>query len=123
MENKIRDLDIRYTELAKYLNISRPTLYKYIEDFNRKQYSKIDYYVLDVLKFIKRKTTVSKLQVIDYIIKQKQMLPNDHLVEKMKKLIDNEKKEELLVKLLDIFKKDDFEEIIEKINKKFLEDK
>ena len=123
MENKIRDLDIRYTELAKYLNISRPTLYKYIEDFNGKQYSKIDYYVLDVLKFIKRKTTISKLQVIDYIIKQKQMLPNDHLVEKMKNLIDNERKEELLVKLLDVFKKDDFEKIIESIIKKYLEDK
>lgn len=123
MEDKIRDLDIRYTELAKYLGISRPTLYKYIEDFNKKQYAKIDYYVLDVLKFIKRKSTLSKLQVIDYIIKQKQMLPNDHLVEKIKKLIDSERKEELLVKLLDIFKKDDFEKIIENIYKKYLEEK
>lgn len=123
MENKIRNLDIRYTELAKYLNVSRPTLYKYIDHFEKKEYSKIDYYVLDILKFIKKKTTISKLQVIDYIIKQKQTDNNRQLNHKIKELIDTKEKEELLIKLLDVFKKEDYEEIIKKINIKHLEEK
>ncbi|MFW6272812.1 MAG: hypothetical protein ACOC2U_03430 [bacterium] len=68
MKSKLKALNLRLTELSTYLKISRPTLYKYIESFEKKEYQKIDYHVLDIFKFINKRTTKSKLSVIEYII-------------------------------------------------------
>jgi len=117
MIDKLKELNLRLTELSNYLKISRPTLYKYIDDFEKKRYSKIDYDTLELFKYIKLKTTLSKLQVIDYIL-HSHGKNKDSIIEKVKDTIDSREKEVLLTKLLDIFKHNNYEKIINDFIKK-----
>jgi len=119
MKEKLRELNIRLTELSNYLNISRPTLYKYIDDFEKKRMSKIDYEVIQLFKFISKKTTLSKLQVIDYIVNKKDQ--NTDFYTKIKKVVNTPEKEELLTKMLDVFDKDSYKELINKFLKNIKE--
>lgn len=84
MKEKLKKLNMRLTELADYLNLSRPTLYKYLEEYEQKKYKDIDKKTKAVFDFIKKKTTFSKIEVIDYIINE---LNNDK-PEEINKLID-----------------------------------
>lgn len=77
MYDKLKDLGIRITELSTYLRISRPTLYKYIESYENKDYKNIDHYTYTVLKFINKKEIITKLQVIDYIINSEKTNKSD----------------------------------------------
>jgi|GEM_PF-1345083 len=121
MKDKLKKLNLRLTELSNYLNFSRPTMYKYIEDYEKRNYSKIDYNVMQVLKFINKKSTISKLQVIDYIINLN--ADSSKLDDKIADLINTEKKEKYLLKLIDIFKLDNYQDIIDDILNKNLKEK
>ena len=76
-------MNFRLTELANYLNLSRPTLYKYIEEYEKRKYKDIDQISRKVFDFIKKKTTYHKIQVIDFIIQ----IGKDHSSEELKKTI------------------------------------
>jgi len=68
MREKLKKINLRLTELAHYLNISRPTLYKYLEEYESRKYKDIDKNTKRVFDFIKKTSTISKIAVIDYII-------------------------------------------------------
>jgi predicted transcriptional regulator len=70
MKEKLKRLNIRLTELSHYLNLSRPTLYKYIDEYENRKYKDIDKRTRQVFDFIKKKSTISKIEVIDFIINQ-----------------------------------------------------
>lgn len=119
MKNKLKDLNLRLTELSTYLKISRPTLYKYIESFENKDYQKIDYHVLDIFKFINKRSTKSKLSVIEYIINKQQI--SSTLMNRINEVITSDEDEKALLELLHIFERDNKFEIINSIIKNYLD--
>ncbi len=68
MREKLKNLGIRLTELSNYLGCSRPTLYKYLEDYENRNYKNIDSKVRKVFDLIIKKKTLSKIEVINFII-------------------------------------------------------
>ena len=58
MKEKLRELGIKTTEMSQYMRVSRPSLYKYIELYESKDYKQIPDKVLRVFKFIDRYKTV-----------------------------------------------------------------
>jgi hypothetical protein len=68
MREKLKKLQIRLTELAGYLNISRPTLYKYVEMFDTRQKTQINPVVLKLFEFITQKKDITRKEVLRYII-------------------------------------------------------
>jgi DNA-binding XRE family transcriptional regulator len=68
LEDKLRDLDIKKTELASYLNISRPTIYKFIESYDSGEYDTINKKILKLFDYITSNELIGKNNVINYIL-------------------------------------------------------
>lgn len=68
LEDKLRDLDIKKTELANYLNISRPTIYKFIESYDSGEYDTINKKILKLFDYITSNELIGKNNVINYIL-------------------------------------------------------
>ena len=81
LREKLRDMDLRITELADYLQISRPTMYKYIDAYDVGQYDEINKKVLKLFDYIMSNPLAGKKTVVNYIL--------THLVE-VKELEDFE---------------------------------
>jgi len=68
MRERLRELDIRLTELADYLQISRPTLYKFIEYYENERYRPIEKSVLSLFRYIEDTPDIGKKNVMSFII-------------------------------------------------------
>ena len=68
MREKIRELDIRLTELADYLKISRSSLYNYLEYYEAKDKKAIPADILKLFQYIDKSKTISKEMVMNYIM-------------------------------------------------------
>lgn len=68
MREKIRNLDIRLTELADYLKISRSSLYNYIEYYENNNKKAIPFEILKLFQYIDKSKILSKEMVINYIM-------------------------------------------------------
>ena len=68
LREKLRGIDIRITELADYLQISRPTMYKYIEAYDAEQFSEINNKVLKLFNYINNNPLIGKKTVMNYIL-------------------------------------------------------
>ena len=68
LEDRLKDLDIKKTELANYLNISRPTMYKFIESYDNGDFEVINKNVLNLFDYITKNTLIGKNNVINYIL-------------------------------------------------------
>ena len=68
IHERLQSLDIKITELASYLKISRPTLYKFIESYDRKERENINKSVLKVFDYVMNNELVDKRNVIGYIL-------------------------------------------------------
>ena len=68
MREKIRDLDIRLTELADYLKISRSSLYNYIDYYESNNKKAIPFEILKLFQYIDKSKNLSKEMVIKYIM-------------------------------------------------------
>lgn len=82
MKRNIREIlkekDIKITELADYLGITRPTLYKFIDIFDSGNRKGIDSKTLKVFLFIDKHPLRSKAQIVSYIINlTNESSPND----------------------------------------------
>ncbi|QKT05147.1 hypothetical protein [Mycoplasma sp. OR1901] len=67
IKEKIENSDLRLSSLSKALNISRPTLYKFIDLYDRKKTTKINAKVKELLKFIDENEYISNYYVMNYI--------------------------------------------------------
>ena len=67
MKARMRELNIKLTELSEYIKVSRPTLYKYIESYEDGDYESIPGRVVSLFKVMER-PDATKEQVISYII-------------------------------------------------------
>ena len=70
MKERLHDLGIKTTELSQFMKISRPSLYKYIELYESKDYKIIPEKVLRVFKYIDKYKNITKEQVITYTISE-----------------------------------------------------
>ncbi len=68
LEERLKELDIKKTELANYLDISRPTMYKFIEYYETGQFDNINKKVLKLFDYITNNNLIGKNNVINYIL-------------------------------------------------------
>lgn len=68
LEDKLKELDIKKKELANYLNISRPTMYKFIESYENGEFETINKKVLKLFDYISNNELIGKNNVINYIL-------------------------------------------------------
>lgn len=68
LREKIRDLGLRISDLAEYLKISRPTLYKYIDMYEEGNRSTIDTKILNLFDYIQNSKNIGSNNVIYYIM-------------------------------------------------------
>lgn len=65
---RLKDLDIKITELANYLQISRPTMYKFIELYDEGNRSEVGKPILQLFDYIEDNKLIAKKNVINYIL-------------------------------------------------------
>ena len=68
LKERLKEMDIRITELSEYLHISRPTMYKFIECYDSKQFKAINQEVLKLFNYIAENELIGKRGVITYIL-------------------------------------------------------
>ena len=79
IKERLKEMDLRITELADYLHISRPTMYKFIECYDKKQFKSLSKEVLQLFNYIAENDLVGKRGVISYILNNSSSdsAPND----------------------------------------------
>lgn len=81
LRDRLKEMDFRITELADYLQISRPTMYKFIDYYDENNFELINKKVLKLFNYIKENELAGKKNVINFIL--------NNLVD-LKELGDNE---------------------------------
>ncbi|ERJ12292.1 hypothetical protein [Haloplasma contractile] len=108
MRDKLRMINLRLTELSNYLSISRPTLYKYIEDFENENYENLNPSIRKIFFYIESNDDITKKDVITYIIsilnEDKIFSREDLLVSEIIECLKNETSTDKLQFLLNIIK-------------------
>ena len=104
MKERLRELGIKTTELSEYMRISRPSLYKYIELYESKDTSAIPENVLRTFKYIDRYKSLTKEQVVIFVICEFSDLNNSDKKEAVRKYLlmhgANDAKVELMYELV-----------------------
>lgn len=67
LRDKMREADFRLVDLAEFLDISRPTAYKFIELYERGQKDKIQAKVLRLFEFIDKQEDLSRIGILRHI--------------------------------------------------------
>jgi len=105
---------ITITELAPLLNVSRPTLYKYMLDYEAGEVRNIKYELIIIFDYITKAAT-NKVDIINFINKQKEG-EDSALFRKVKKLLKEDKKfKELITHLLKSY--EDYEPLLLELKK------
>lgn len=68
LRDRLKEIDLRITELADYLQVSRPTMYKFIEYYEKEEFDLINKKVLKLFNYIKENELVGKKNVVNYIL-------------------------------------------------------
>ena len=89
LRNKMKDLGLHLVDLAEFLDISRPTAYKFIELYELGHRNKLDSHILGLFDFIDQTPNLTKTKVFSYI------------VEHITKLSELKTKEQLIKNLID----------------------
>ena len=73
LRERMKQMVLKVSELSSYLQISRPTMYKFIEYYDEQQFDLINKKVLKLFNFISENEFIGKKSVISYVL--------NHLVE------------------------------------------
>lgn len=84
LRNRLKNMDLRITELADYMQVSRPTMYKFIEYYENSSFDLINRKTLKLFNYIVENELAGKKNVINYIL--------NNLVE-LKEMGDSEEKD------------------------------
>ena len=68
MKERLKEMELKITELSDYLQISRPTMYKFIESYDNGDVSTINKHVLKLFKYIDENPLIGKKTVVSYIL-------------------------------------------------------
>ena len=70
LREKLKNLDLKITELAEYMQVSRPTMYKFIECYDSHDFSQINPKVLKLFNYIDEHDLIGKRNVVNFILTQ-----------------------------------------------------
>lgn len=68
LRDRLKEMEMRITELADYLQVSRPTMYKLIECYDSAKFDCIGKDALALFNYITENELVGKKNVINYIL-------------------------------------------------------
>jgi len=68
MKERLQELGIKTTELSSYMKVSRPSLYKYINLYEKGETQDIPEKVLRTFRFVDKSKKTTKEQVISFVI-------------------------------------------------------
>lgn len=68
IKDRLKDMELKITELSDYLQISRPTMYKFIDTYDAGDTSTINKHILKLFKYIDENPLIGKKTVISYIL-------------------------------------------------------
>lgn len=68
IKERLKDMELKITELSDYLQISRPTMYKFIDAYDSGDISTINKHVLKLFKYIDENPLIGKKTVVAYIL-------------------------------------------------------
>ena len=68
IKERLKDLDIKITELAGYLSISRPTMYKFIDMYDAENKKDLSNFICELFDYIDTNELIDKKNVINYIL-------------------------------------------------------
>ena len=68
MRKIINNMGLRITEISEILDVSRPTMYKFIEMYESGDKSKIDHNVLKFLEYVERNPKMQKRDILYYAL-------------------------------------------------------
>lgn len=68
VRDKLRDINVRLVELATYLKLSRPTIYKYLELFEEGDFGKIEDATCAMFRYIDETPQLTKPALMNYLI-------------------------------------------------------
>ncbi len=119
IKQRLKDMELKITDLADYLQITRPTLYKFIDMYDSNEFDGINRKVLRLFNYIEKNTLAGKKVVINYILTN--LVDVKELGDKKEKDIYIKVKKYLIdcpesskTKFIEyIIKKNDFDEIID----------
>ncbi len=69
IKDRLKELDIKISELAEYFNVTRPTIYKYISTFDEGKTEGIPQKIRDLFDYINNYPLIDKHNVISFIFK------------------------------------------------------
>ena len=68
IKERLKELDIKITELASYLSISRPTMYKFIEMYDEGNKKELTNSISLLFDYIEQNDLIDKKNVVSYIL-------------------------------------------------------
>ena len=95
IKERLKELEIKITELANYLQISRPTMYKFIESYDSGNKKEVNKNVKKLFDYIEDNPLIGKKHVINYILtKMSNLQENDtsevnDIVQSVKEYVSN----------------------------------
>ena len=119
IRKRLREMEMKITDLADYLQITRPTLYKFIENYDSGVIEGINKNVLMLFDYIEKNTLAGKKTVVNYILTnlviEKEMTDSDEAAKftKIKKYIINNPDSNKTKFIESIVSKKDFDELID----------
>lgn len=81
IKDRLKEIELRITELSDYFQVSRPTMYKFIEAYDNGQYSLIHQPILNLFRYIDSDSLIGKKSAIAFIIQNtaEKKMPNAQL--------------------------------------------
>lgn len=68
IRQRLRDIDLKITELADYLKITRPTLYKFIESYDNGEKDGINRKVIALFDYLENNPLAGRNTILNYIL-------------------------------------------------------
>lgn len=68
LRERLKEMELHITELADYLQVSRPTMYKFIDYYDCAKYNLINKNVLSLFNYIEENELAGKKNVINFIL-------------------------------------------------------
>ena len=68
IRERLKEMELKITELADYLQVSRPTMYKFIDAYDNGRKEEVSKPALRVFEFIESDDMVGKKNVISFIL-------------------------------------------------------
>ncbi len=117
MREKMRDMDLRVTELSEYLHISRATIYKYIDLYESGKTRGIDDRVKKLFDYIENTPNIGKKNVMSYIMVNLVDSDQSGTVEIVKRYSQSDScSEEKMIFLRNVCERSDLDGIIPYLN-------